>query len=224
MTAEKPFFNQASRRTVWTVFFSDLKNFSSHSETLAHMPRQPDDVRHRGIVLKNSKIAGSEDLANVAHWRFLPLQGVVESIRGPAIAFAVIHVVPSPRSERDAPAVLGIFGYQRKRTFSTQTGQSRHPAAAPRLPFLTEAVIGAKSNGLSEAGSIEKMSADCARLKPSAGLIDCISKARSIAQSRENPLGWAAEWFLTHAACHGIGSILATVFPARSGFVAALQF
>jgi hypothetical protein len=77
-----------------------------------------------------------------------------------------------------------------------------------------------KSNGLSEAGSIEKMSADCARLKPSAGLIDCISKARSIAQSRENPLGWAAEWFLTHAACHGIGSILATLFPARSGFVA----
>jgi hypothetical protein len=77
-----------------------------------------------------------------------------------------------------------------------------------------------KSNGLSEAGSIEKMSADCARLKPSAGLIDCISKARSIAASRENPLGWAAEWFLTHTACHGIGSILATLFPARSGFVA----
>jgi TRAP-type mannitol/chloroaromatic compound transport system substrate-binding protein len=31
------------------------------------------------IVLKNSKIAGFENLANVAHWRFLPLQGAVRA-------------------------------------------------------------------------------------------------------------------------------------------------
>jgi hypothetical protein len=154
MTAREALFNQASRRTVWTVFFSDLESFSSLSETLAHMPRQPDDVRSPGVGAKQT----------------------------------------SRRSA--ATSVFDRSGHRRQ----------------------------IKSNGLSEAGSIEKMSADCARLKPSAGLIDCISKARSIAQSRENPLGWAAEWFLTHAACHGIGSILATVFPARSGFVAALQF
>jgi hypothetical protein len=66
-----------------------------------------------------------------------------------------------------------------------------------------------KSNGLSQAGSIERMSADCARRKPSAGLIDCISKARSTAQPRENPLGWAAERFPTHQ--------LATAFVFDSG-------
>jgi hypothetical protein len=33
-------------------------------------------------------------LANVAHRRFQPLQGPVESIRGPAIVFAAIDVVP----------------------------------------------------------------------------------------------------------------------------------
>jgi hypothetical protein len=46
------------------------------------------------IVLKNSKIAGLENLANVTHWRFQPLLGSVESIRAPAIVFAVIDAVP----------------------------------------------------------------------------------------------------------------------------------
>ena len=45
-------------------------------------------------MLKNSKIAGSENLANVAYWRFKPLQGSVESIREPAIVLAAIYVVP----------------------------------------------------------------------------------------------------------------------------------
>ena len=102
-------------------------------------------------------------------------------------------------------AVLGTFRTCRPfRQMSAMRGQSGHDADSPIRPRLTRSDHRRqiKSNGLSEAGSIEKMSADCARLKPSAGLIDCISKARSIAQSRENPLGWAAEWFLTHAACH----------------------
>jgi hypothetical protein len=103
--------------------------------------------------------------------------------------------------------------------FQGKTGSGR-PMTKPTQMTRSGHRRQIKSNGLSEAGSIEKMSADCARLKPSAGLIDCISKARSIAQSRENPLGWAAEWFLTHATCHGIGLILTTLFPARSGFVA----
>ena len=74
---------------------------------------------------KSRKSRRSENLANVAHWRFQPLQGSVESIRGSAIAFAVIDVGPSPRSERDAPAVLRIFSHQRKRTFSTQSAKRR---------------------------------------------------------------------------------------------------
>jgi hypothetical protein len=46
------------------------------------------------IVLKNSKNGCSENLANVACWRFQPLQGSVESIRAPAVVFAAIDVVP----------------------------------------------------------------------------------------------------------------------------------
>jgi hypothetical protein len=44
--------------------------------------------------VENSKIAGLENLANEAHWRFEPLQGSVESMRAPAIVFAAIDVVP----------------------------------------------------------------------------------------------------------------------------------
>jgi len=51
------------------------------------------DDRSWRIVLKNSKKSpGSENLANVAQWQFLPLRGAVESIREPAIAFAVIDL------------------------------------------------------------------------------------------------------------------------------------
>jgi hypothetical protein len=39
-------------------------------------------------------VRGSENLANVTYWRFLPLRGAVESIRGPAIVFMGIHVAP----------------------------------------------------------------------------------------------------------------------------------
>jgi hypothetical protein len=54
----------------------------------------PSNVRFAPIALKKSKIAGSENLAKVAHRRFQPLQGSVESIREPAVIFAIIHVVP----------------------------------------------------------------------------------------------------------------------------------
>jgi hypothetical protein len=47
------------------------------------------------IVLKNSKIAGFENLANVACGRIQSLQGPAKSIRAPAGVFAVIDVVPS---------------------------------------------------------------------------------------------------------------------------------
>jgi len=43
------------------------------------------DARFGSIVLKDLKIA---------HWRFQPLLGSVESIRRPAIIFAIIEVVP----------------------------------------------------------------------------------------------------------------------------------
>ena len=45
-------------------------------------------------VEKLEKSRGCENLANEAHWRFLPLQGAVELIRRPTIVFAVIDVVP----------------------------------------------------------------------------------------------------------------------------------
>ena len=50
--------------------------------------------RFAPIVLKTRKSRGSKKPANVAHWRFQPLQGSVESIRESAIVFAVIDVVP----------------------------------------------------------------------------------------------------------------------------------
>jgi hypothetical protein len=50
------------------------------------------------IVLKNSKIAGTGNLANVARWRLLPLQGAVESIRGPAQEFSDETTLPGPRN------------------------------------------------------------------------------------------------------------------------------
>jgi hypothetical protein len=44
--------------------------------------------------LKNSKIAGFENLANDACWRFQPLQGSVESIRAPAAV--LLYLIWSP--------------------------------------------------------------------------------------------------------------------------------
>jgi hypothetical protein len=49
-------------------------------------------VRFVPIVLKNSKIAGLRKSRNCSALAILPLQGAVESIRGPVIVFAVIHV------------------------------------------------------------------------------------------------------------------------------------
>jgi hypothetical protein len=52
---------------------------------------------------------GSENLANVAHWRFQPLQGSVESMRAPPIVFAAIDVVPHLAAQET---------HQRSREFS----------------------------------------------------------------------------------------------------------
>src|ERR1700731_3127436 len=79
------------------------------------------------IVLKNSKIAGSENLANIAHWRFYPLQGSVESIRAPAIVFAVFDVVPhlaarethQRSSEFSVTSEKGLFQHNRRKADKT---------------------------------------------------------------------------------------------------------
>jgi hypothetical protein len=52
------------------------------------------NARFAPIVLKNSKIAGFENLANEAFWRFQPLRCSVESIRASAAGFAVFDMVP----------------------------------------------------------------------------------------------------------------------------------
>ena len=52
------------------------------------------NVRFAPIVLKNSKIGGFKNLANVACGRIQPLQGSVKPIRAPAGVFAAIDVVP----------------------------------------------------------------------------------------------------------------------------------
>ena len=106
--------------------YAHVRN-GSNSEVWARIPQ----VRLPSIVLKNSKSRRSENLANVADWRLQPLQGSVEPVRAPAIIFAVVDVAPSPRSERDAPAVLRILSHQRKRTFSTQSPQEQTSSAEP---------------------------------------------------------------------------------------------
>lgn len=59
------------------------------------LTRQPSEhVSNGPIVLKNSKIAGLQNLANVACGGIQQLQGHVKSIRAPAGIFAVIDVVP----------------------------------------------------------------------------------------------------------------------------------
>jgi hypothetical protein len=63
--------------------------------------------RFAPIVFKNSKIAGLRNLANAEHWRLLPLQGTVETIRGKQRFCSTFG--PSRRGERIAPAVLRIF-------------------------------------------------------------------------------------------------------------------
>ena len=56
---------------------------------IADPSRTSPEARFVPIVLKTRKSRASENLANVAHWRFQPLQASVESIRAPAIVFAV---------------------------------------------------------------------------------------------------------------------------------------
>jgi len=66
--------------------------------------------------LKNSKIAGlrkSRKCSALAIPAVARLCGIDTSASN-----------PSPRSERDAPAVLRIFSHQRKGTFSTQSAKS----------------------------------------------------------------------------------------------------
>jgi len=53
-----------------------------------------DQLNPPPIVLKNSKIGGFKNLANVACGRIQPLQGSVKPIRAPAGVFAAIDVVP----------------------------------------------------------------------------------------------------------------------------------
>jgi hypothetical protein len=73
--------------------------------------------RFAPIVLRNSKIAGLGNLANVAHWRFQPMQGSVESIRAPAIIFAVIDVVITSQRERRTGGPENFQPSAKKRTF-----------------------------------------------------------------------------------------------------------
>jgi hypothetical protein len=61
------------------------------------------------MLKKLEKSRGSENLANVAHWRFQPLQGSVESIRGPAIVFAVIIWRTSGPENFQSPAKKDFF-------------------------------------------------------------------------------------------------------------------
>jgi hypothetical protein len=77
----------------------------------------PGKVRLGRLCRKTRKSRDSENPASVARWRFQPLQGPLESIRGSAIAFAEFMWFPSDRSETDAPAVVRIFSHQRNRTF-----------------------------------------------------------------------------------------------------------
>src|ERR1700722_3189954 len=79
---------------------------------------------HRGIVLKNSKIAASENLANDACWRFQPLRCSVESIRAPAAGFAVLDMDPHIAVGETAPAVLRIFNHREKGLFQHNPGQT----------------------------------------------------------------------------------------------------
>jgi hypothetical protein len=46
------------------------------------------------ILLKKSKIEGSENLANIECWRSQPLQGSAVSMRASVVAFALVDVVP----------------------------------------------------------------------------------------------------------------------------------
>jgi len=73
------------------------------------------------IVLKNSKIAGFRKSRKRSA---LAISAAVRLCRIDTRAsdrFCGNWCGPSPRSERDAPAVLRIFSHQRKRTFSTQS-------------------------------------------------------------------------------------------------------
>ena len=78
------------------------------------------------IVLKNSKIAG---LRKSRKCNALAISAAARRCRIETRAshrFCGNSCGPSTRSKGNAPAVLRIFGHQRKRTFSTQSANSRH--------------------------------------------------------------------------------------------------
>jgi hypothetical protein len=82
-------------------------------------------------VLKNSKIAGSKNLANVVRWSFRRLQSSAESIRAPANDLAVICVVPHlaarethQRScEFSSIGEKGLFQHNRRKAGIQDDGQ-----------------------------------------------------------------------------------------------------
>src|SRR5258705_4034601 len=83
------------------------------------------DGRFAPILLKNLKIGG---LRKSRKCSALAISAAARRCRIDTRAsdhFWGNSCGPSPRSERDAPAVLRIFNHQRKRTFSTQSTPSR---------------------------------------------------------------------------------------------------
>src|SRR5207253_4992006 len=83
--------------------------------------RRVGEVSFGSIVLKNSKIAGlrkSRECSALAISTAARLRRIDTSASD---RFFGNRYGPSPRSERDAPAVLRIFSHKRKRTFSTQS-------------------------------------------------------------------------------------------------------
>src|SRR2546430_13937978 len=92
-------------------------------------------VRVGSIVLKNSKIAGlrkSRECSALAISTAARLRRIDTSASD---RFCGNRYGPSPRSERDAPAVLRIFSHKRKRTFSTQSVKSGPQIAYAQRPL-----------------------------------------------------------------------------------------
>ena len=88
------------------------------------------EVRFAPIVLKNSKIAGPRKSRKCSA---LAISAAARRCRIDTRAsdrFCGNSCGPSPRSKGNAPAVLRIFGHQRKRTFSTQSVELRCGAVA----------------------------------------------------------------------------------------------